>query len=592
MHPQFYEASVTFVMASLLALHVGSRAERSRVHGLVLGLASAMMIWTGGIALARAADSPALSLSASITAFAGIFAVPPLFLLLAAHAYGWRRLSESTRGPLLVGAPSCIALLCLASNESHHLFLRDAAALNDGTTSDWAGPLYWAWAVWGFTLVAAGAGLYLSRALRMLSGAERRRGLALGATAIVPVAASLLHNLGIDSAGYDRSPLFTGAAVSLLFFSDWRYRLISTVPVARRDVIEHLADGVVVTDALGRILDLNPAAEAMTGAHLAEVQGRPIVDVVAEQSVGDDEMAHGPFAGVVERMLAEGGDFETHVENRRGQVFEVRMAAVRIDGVATTGLYLTLRDVTKQMRFEALMRQSQRLETVAGLAAGIAHEVNNPLAYVRSNLAYVHEMTDELGGDVDKDALDEVRLVVEESIEGVDRIGRIIERVRRFSRIGSEELVLAGVNEIVGDAVRVARLGRFDSVELQLSFAAELPPVRASTEALTQAVTNLLVNAAQAVREPGGTVVVSTRAVGDEVEIRVADDGPGVDPEVRERIFDPFFTTKKTGEGTGLGLAVAFGIAREHGGTLAYDPPPEGEGAAFRIRLPAAGAAA
>jgi signal transduction histidine kinase len=235
------------------------------------------------------------------------------------------------------------------------------------------------------------------------------------------------------------------------------------------------------------------------------------------------------------------------------------------------------------------MRQSQRLETVAGLAAGIAHEVNNPLAYVRSNLSHVHRMTAELEvGDAQKAELDELRLVIEEGIEGVDRIGRIIDRVRRFSRIGSEEMQPASVNEIVRDAVRVARLGRFRSVELALSLPDDLPPIEASAEALTQAVTNLLLNAAQAVSRASGSVTVSTRALDDQIEIRVADDGPGIAPEVRERMFDPFFTTKKTGEGTGLGLAVAFGIAREHGGVLLYAPPPEG-GAAFLLRLPVAG---
>jgi two-component system NtrC family sensor kinase len=379
-----------------------------------------------------------------------------------------------------------------------------------------------------------------------------------------------------------------GVAIGLLFWTDWRHRLLATVPVARRDVIEHLADGVIITDAAGRILDMNPAAEAMTARSLGAVRGRHIVDVIVERAVGRAEIDEGGFRRVVAGLAAT-GKFSTRIENNDGQVFEIRLAAVRDDGAEASGLYMIIREITKQTRFESLMRQSQRLETVAGLAAGIAHEVNNPLAYVRSNLSHVHRMTAELEvGDAQKAELDELRLVIEEGIEGVDRIGRIIDRVRRFSRIGSEEMQPASVNEIVRDAVRVARLGRFRSVELALSLPDDLPPIEASAEALTQAVTNLLLNAAQAVSRASGSVTVSTRALDDQIEIRVADDGPGIAPEVRERMFDPFFTTKKTGEGTGLGLAVAFGIAREHGGVLLYAPPPEG-GAAFLLRLPVAG---
>jgi PAS domain S-box-containing protein len=374
-----------------------------------------------------------------------------------------------------------------------------------------------------------------------------------------------------------------------LFLADWRHRVLATVPVARRDVIEHLADGVIVTDARAQILDMNPAAEEMTGALLRAVRGRHLVDVVVERAVGSADVDADGFRRVVDRLLASGGKFSSRLENRAGQVFEIRLAAVCPEDAELSGLYVIIREITKQTRFESLMRQSQRLETVAGLAAGIAHEVNNPLAYVRSNLSHVHRMTEELEVvDGDKAERDELRLVIEEAIEGVDRIGRIIERVRRFSRIGSEELAPASVNEIVSDAVRVARLGRFGAVELEVSLAEDVPMIEASAEALTQAVTNLLVNAAQAVAEGGGSVVVSTCSVDDQIEIRIADDGPGVPPEVRERMFDPFFTTKKTGEGTGLGLAVAFGITREHGGVLLYDPPTQG-GATFLIRLPKRG---
>lgn len=587
-HPQLYETLLAFGATALLAGYVGTRQERGQIHGLVLGLMLAVMAWTGTLAVAWAGHSPALSTSAALAAFAGLFFVPPLWLLLAAHVFGLRRLSDSTRGRLLVGLPSLLALVALATNESHRLFVRNPESLVDGAIEQWAGPLYWVWAGWGLALVMVGVGLYVARSIQLISRCERRRGVLLAVAALAPVLASLAHELGVATGGHDRTPLFVGAGVTLLFLADWRHRVLATVPVARRDVIEHLADGVIVTDASAEILDMNPAAEQMTGASLREVQGRHLADVVVEQADDRSDVDARAVHQLVERLISTGGKFATRFESFAGQVFEIRMAAVRPEEAGASGLYVIIREITKQTRFEALMRQSQRLETVAGLAAGIAHEVNNPLAYVRSNLSHVHRMTAELEVAASQKAdRDELRLVIEEAIEGVDRIGRIIDRVRRFSRIGSEELAPASVNDIVRDAVRVARLSRFGSVELHVSLPDSVPSVEASAEALTQAVTNLVVNAAQSVAERGGSVSVSTRAVDDQVEICVADDGPGVPPDVRERMFDPFFTTKKTGEGTGLGLAVAFGIAREHGGVLLYDPPAAG-GAVFLIRLPVA----
>jgi len=590
-HPQFYEASIACLVASLLAVYVSTRSEGSRVHHLVLGLALAMMIWTGSVAVSRFSDSFVLSSTANVVAFVGIFCIPPLWFVLAVELMGPRRSASSDVWSGLVAVPSLAALMALGTNETHHLFIRDTSSLVDGSAAQWAGPLYWVWTVWAFALVLAGVGLYLWRALRLVSGSERRRGVLLAATAFIPLAASLTYNLGLDAAGYDRTPLMMGVAAGLLFLSDWRYRLLPTVPLARRDVIEHLADGVLITDASARILDINPAAEAMIGAELVDVRGRHLVDVVMRQAVDRAAVNEAAFRKVVSNLLESGGSFSKRIENSEGRVFEIRIAAVHPEGGDATGLFLILREITEHSRLDALMRQSQRLETVAGLAAGIAHEVNNPLAYVRSNLSHVHRM---LAGfalaESHKDELEELRLVLEEGIQGVDRIGRIIDRVRRFSRIGSEELEPACVNDIVRDALRVARLGRFGSVELGLSLANDLPQIEASGEALTQAVTNLILNAAQAVAQPGGSVGVATRAVGDQVEIRVTDDGPGVPPDVRERIFDPFFTTKKTGEGTGLGLAVSFGIVREHGGVLVLDSPEHG-GAEFLIRLPAAGPA-
>jgi signal transduction histidine kinase len=235
---------------------------------------------------------------------------------------------------------------------------------------------------------------------------------------------------------------------------------------------------------------------------------------------------------------------------------------------------------------------SGRLAAVGELAAGIAHEINNPIAYVQANLNQLGQhwrlvgkrLRDELGDESLNRVLAEGRELVDESLVGVLRVASIVRDVRGFAGEGQDREELGDLNALLEMTIRIA--------EPQLRYRAAIardygvvPAVRCHPQELKQVFLDLLLNAADAVEE-GGSVRVGTRAAGEWAVVEIEDDGCGMPPEILERIFDPFFTTKAAGQGTGLGLSLAFEIVRGHGGDVEVDSEP-GRGTTFRIRLPA-----
>ncbi len=282
---------------------------------------------------------------------------------------------------------------------------------------------------------------------------------------------------------------------------------------------------------------------------------------------------------------------ELHTADER--CIEVSAACVSDGAGHAAGRFAVLRDRTEERRYERVLRQTQKAQTVGTLASGIAHEVNNPLAFIRANLGQIQrmgEIVEEWRGGRGADAklaeeLSDLATIAEETLDGIGRIERIVAGMRRLVAEPEAANVSVDVNRVVSDAVRLANLHRSPDITLNTRLADALPQVQGAPERLVQAVLNLLVNARQALEATPGEIVVETDCDGESVEIRVSDDGPGVPEHVRERIFDPFFTTKGPDRGTGLGLAIAFEILRDHDGVLELQPTG-GDGACFCARLP------
>ena len=228
-------------------------------------------------------------------------------------------------------------------------------------------------------------------------------------------------------------------------------------------------------------------------------------------------------------------------------------------------------------------REQERLASLGTLAAGIVHEINNPMSYVKSNVgALLEDLSAQRS--LPAELQEYVTEVLPATLDGIQRICAIVADLRRFSRGEAEHRVAYDLNAEVEAAVRMTRgqLQASGGVEVELG---PLPRMMGHPRQLAQVILNLLVNAAQAMAGRQGKVRVSTRQEEDMAVLTVRDSGSGMGPEVLDRLFEPFFTTKPVGEGTGMGLVMVHDIVAAHGGRIEVQSQP-GEGSTFIIRLP------
>lgn len=234
-------------------------------------------------------------------------------------------------------------------------------------------------------------------------------------------------------------------------------------------------------------------------------------------------------------------------------------------------------DVTDDVELEENLRQAERLTSIGTLAAGIAHEINNPLASV----VMTAQLLRRRGFDAKTNEM------LENLIQDAKRCGRIVRSVQKFARQEPSERVLLDANAVVRAAEELSRTDlRRSGIALSLELEDDLPTVVGDKTELEQVVLNLITNAANA-SQKGQAVVVRTVSANDGVRVRIRDDGHGMSPDVKRHIFDPFFTTRGREGGTGLGLSIAHGIVEDHGGTIEIDSEV-GRGTAVTVLLPAA----
>ena len=247
--------------------------------------------------------------------------------------------------------------------------------------------------------------------------------------------------------------------------------------------------------------------------------------------------------------------------------------------------------------------QSEKLASIGQLAAGVAHEINNPIGFVNSNLGTLSRYFGDLkavidayrSGDAGRIAaaveaadleflLDDARDLLDESLDGLGRVKKIVQDLRDFSRVDRGGREPTDLNAALASTLRVAAGQLGAGTEIVTEFG-ELPPVVCDAARINQVFLNLLLNAAQAIAGQGRITVRSGRD-DDGVWVSVEDTGCGIAPEIRDHIFEPFFTTRPVGQGTGLGLSTCHDIVvKEHGGRIDVDSQP-GRGSVFRVRLP------
>ncbi|RMF18126.1 MAG: ATPase [Gammaproteobacteria bacterium] len=253
--------------------------------------------------------------------------------------------------------------------------------------------------------------------------------------------------------------------------------------------------------------------------------------------------------------------------------------------------------------------QSEKMASLGQLSAGIAHEINNPVGFIHSNLGtlegylddlrrllklyerHEHLLPDEARADIAdlKDEIDyrylmdDLPLIVSESREGTERVRQIVQDLKEFSRTDEGRFKQADLTQIIESSLNIAH----NAIKYKAEVERDLQhsrPLTCMPNQISQIFVNLFVNAAQAIKKQG-TITVRTRDIGPDILIEVADTGSGMSEDVRARIFDPFFTTKPVGQGTGLGLAIVYGIIERHRGTITVESAP-GKGTCFQITLP------
>jgi PAS domain S-box-containing protein len=362
-----------------------------------------------------------------------------------------------------------------------------------------------------------------------------------------------------------------------------------------------IGDAVMAVDPEGNVKFANPVAENLLGERTEALLGRSLPEVFRPI----DERTREPIALPTPAEVAKGKPFElkegaalVHASGERP--IEDSFSPIVDDHGKLLGSVIVFRDVSEARRLRERVALSDRMASLGTLAAGVAHEINNPLTYVLGNASVVYRDLERLRLAVRqrRESAGQLLEMVEESThamaealleiqDGAERIRGIVVDLRSFSRPDAASHS-GDVRAALEWALRVTELEISARARLVKNLS-ELPPVRASGAPLGQVFVNLLLNAAQAIeegraREKVVEVTTGTDSAGF-VFIDVIDSGSGMPADVKKRIFEPFFTTKPVGKGTGLGLSICHGIVTAAGGSIEVDSTP-GVGSRFRVRLP------
>ena len=378
-------------------------------------------------------------------------------------------------------------------------------------------------------------------------------------------------------------------------------------------IFESAPDAVIRFDDSLEIIELNTVAEKMFQISRAEAVGQPITRFILN-------FEEGRKAGGETQATTL---FETMVNRTDGTQFFAEVSTSEIVGLSTRQFSMFVRDITERKSLESQVAQSQKLQSIGQLAAGIAHEINTPTQYVGDNtlflqdafkdvqdllisysaledastpFAELEEARQEVEQAKDKADLDflqdEVPKAIRESLDGIERISVIVRALKDFSHPGVEGMTATDVNRILESTATVARNEWKYVADLDLDLCPSLPPILCLPGELGQVALNLIVNASHAIADrmantgEKGHIKISTAYDGEYVTVRISDNGGGIPASVRERVFDPFFTTKEVGKGTGQGLAIAHNVIVErHKGQLWFETE-ENKGTTFIFKIP------
>ncbi len=393
--------------------------------------------------------------------------------------------------------------------------------------------------------------------------------------------------------------------------------------------IEQSPATIVITDVNGLIEYVNPKFCQTTGYSAEEAIGKN------PRVLKSGEMPADGYANLWETITA-GKEWRGEFHNKRkdGSLYwEFASISPLFDKNGNISGYLAVKeDITDRKADEAELAKSrmelekaytelkeaqlqifqqEKMASIGQLAAGVAHEINNPMGFISSNLTTLTKYIERLSefitagdralaespvADLLKETrkrlkidyiMEDARQLIIESLDGAGRVRRIVQDLKSFSRVDNAEQALINLNEALETTINIAWNEIKYVAALNREFG-DIPEIRCYPQQLNQVFLNLLVNAAHAMEGKQGSITVRTWSDGADILVSVADTGCGIPEDIRQRIFEPFFTTKEVGKGTGLGLSISYDIIRKHGGEISLESET-GHGTTFIVRLPVSG---
>ncbi|MEK7722894.1 MAG: ATP-binding protein, partial [Acidobacteriota bacterium] len=390
-----------------------------------------------------------------------------------------------------------------------------------------------------------------------------------------------------------------------------------------RKVIDNIPNLIFVKDKSGRYTLANQAFANSYGKNVDEVIGKTDLELIGNTqdvekfNLSDRKVIEEKLDVIDDEVKFIDADGATHWFQSVKRLFLGNSGLEYILGIAT--------DLTERKVLESQLRHAQKLESIGQLAAGIAHEINTPTQYVGDNTRFIRdsftdinrilEKYDELFqnakiGNINNEILDEIKKeiadadleylieevpnAIQQSLEGVSRIAKIVQSMKDFAHPGVKEKQTVDLNRAIESTLTVARNEWKYVADMETYFDSNLPPVPCFLGEFNQVILNMVVNASHAIQDVigdgshgKGKISISTTKVNENwAEIRISDTGTGIPPEAQSRIFDPFFTTKEVGKGTGQGLAISHTVVVEkHHGKLSFETE-SGKGTTFIIQLP------
>ncbi|MFC1564016.1 PAS domain S-box protein [candidate division KSB1 bacterium] len=341
------------------------------------------------------------------------------------------------------------------------------------------------------------------------------------------------------------------------------------------NIVDNSVDAIIGIDLEDRILSWNKGAELIFGYKREEMLGQSF-NILLSQEKEDLEKIK-----FIKKSLKDEGfikNYEIKLYNSRGERLYTSLTRsyIRDKNRKITGSSAVIRDITEYKNLESQIGHSEKLAVIGQLAAGIAHEVGNPLTSISSLIQILVRITQ------DQKIIHDLSLIKNQT----DRITKLIRDLVTFSQPTDTTYKPTDINSVITDAVKIIKYDkRAKNCNIKTEFSREIPVVELPQDQISQVIINLLLNSVDAITNGNGNIGIKTVLANGKINISIKDNGSGIPEGIREKIFEPFFTTKETGKGTGLGLWISYGIINNLSGTISVESEIN-EGTTFKIEIP------